>query len=707
MKRGNNEEESLGNIPSIRLKYKGGKNGKSKINYGVVKESSKREISSNGGIKEEKIVITKESKSGRGIAASPIETSSKITTKTVVQGGDTGKSSQKITITKTEITEQSKTSRAVSGPKDGKGSIISKTTEKTITSGNNRNSSQGRSVKEEITTKTTTTTTNQGGRGRSSGKEEVVKTVTSTTTENTTTQRRVRGGDQAKSAQKEEMTKTETTTTTTNQRQRGRGESQGKKEQVVKEVTTSTSVNRRNADNQKQVTTTKTVTTASVGQESTSKTREKKAAALAPSQTTQIKVEETGGRAGRSGRNRQNAKTEQKSLIAQKSVPPLRGNKEVTTKTTIKEEVKRPYSSKTEVDNTRDNITRITIDDTGKIPKKTYVLNVRKLDRIQQNKRQRLTYSSNLEKNNPITTNFNHNIIIIKNVKELPANYSSKTNIPNTVEKIINESGKIQIKLRAVSPRRNEVIKSFKKPLKLTYENYVETNTSTSLKSGIKQIPLPASVKKTEITKVNIGDKSGSKTTETRTSRIRTEGTGNKTTTTTTTTTTETKTRLGRNKSEANMNKGGEKESKVTVTKTEISMESKGGKGGRLQISRSGRNISENSGSTSEKKTTVKESSSGGKVETTTTKEVITQRSGSKNREGGEGSKVTTVKKTEITTSSTGENGGRSRSRVKQETSSTTTTTTTKTVTKTSSKVEPKEGGGVVKKFRSMRHMKK
>ena len=706
MKRGNNEEESLGNIPSIRLKYKGGKNGKSKINYGVVKESSKREISSNGGIKEEKIVITKESKSGRGIAASPLETSSKITTKTVVQGGDTGKSSQKITITKTEITEQSKTSRAVSGPKDGKGSIISKTTEKTITSGNNRNSSQGRSVKEEITTKTTTTTTNQGGRGRSSGKEEIVKTVTSTTTENTTTQRRVRGGDQAKSAQKEEMTKTETTTTTTNQRQRGRGESQGKKEQVVKEVTTSTSVNRRNADNQKQVTTTKTVTTASVGQESTSKTREKKAAVLAPSQTTQIKVEETGGRAGRSGRNRQNAKTEQKSLIAQKSVPPLRGNKEVTTKTTIKEEVKRPYSSKTEVDNTRDNITRITIDDTGKIPKKTYVLNVRKLDRIQQNKRQRLTYSSNLEKNNPITTNFNHNIIIIKNVKELPANYSSKTNIPNTVEKIINESGKIQIKRRAVSPRRNEIIKSFKKPLKLTYENYVETNTSTSLKSGIKQIPLPASVKKTEITKVNIGDKSGSKTTETKTSRIRTEGTGNKTTTTTTTTTTtETKTRLGRNKSEANMNKGGEKESKVTITKTEISMESKGGKGGRLQISRSGRNISENSGSTSEKKTTVKESSSGGKVETTTTKEVITQRSGSKNREGGEGSKVTTVKKTEITTSSTGENGGKSRSRIKQETSST--TTTTKTVTKTSSKVEPKEGGAVVKKFRSMRHMKK
>ena len=707
MRSGNNEEESLGNIPSIRLKYKGGKNGKSKINYGVVKESSKREISSGGGIKEEKIVITKESKSSRGIAQIPLETSSKITTKTVVQGGDTGKSSQKITITKTEITEQSKSSRAVSGQKDGKGSIISKTTEKTITSGDNRNRSRGREVKDEITTQTTTTTTNQGGRGRSSGKEEVVKTVTSTTTENTSTQRRVRGGNQAKGAHEEEITKTETTTTTTNQRQRGRGESQGKKEQVVKEVTTSTSVNRRNADNQKQVTTTKTVTTASVGQNSASKSRETKAASLAPSQTTQIKVEET--RTGRNGRNGQNATTNQKSLIAQKSVPALRDSKEVKTKTTIKEEVKRPYSSKTEIDRTRDNITRITIDDTGKIPKKTYVLNVRKLDRIQQNKRQRLTYSSNLEKNNPITTGFNHNIIIIKNVKELPANSSPKKNIPNTVEKIINESGKIQITQRAVSPRKNEIIKSYKKPLKLIYENYVETNTTTSLKSGIKQIPLPPSIKKTEIAKVNTGDRNGSKTTETKTSRIRTEGAGNKTTTTTTTTTTETKTRLGRNKSEANVNKGGEKASEVTVTKTEISMESKGGKGGRLKISRSGRNISENSGSTTEKKTIVEESSRGrgGKVETVTTKEVITQRSGSKNREGGEGSKITTVKKTEISTSSTGENGGRSRSRVKQETSSTTTTTETKTVTKTSSKVEPREGGGVVKKFRSMRHMKK
>ena len=355
----------------------------------------------------------------------------------------------------------------------------------------------------------------------------------------------------------------------------------------------------------------------------------------------------------------------------------------------------------------RDNIIRITINDTGKIPKKTYVLNVRKLDRIQQDKRQRLIYSSNLEEKEPISTNFNHNIIVIKNVTK--ENYSSKSNIPNTKQIVINESGKIPKKTVTVSPRKNEIIKTIKKPYKLTYENYVETNTTTTLKSGVKKIPLPTTSKKFEISKTekfNVDDKKGGKTTETKSSRIKSEG--GKTTTTTTTTTTETKTRIGRNKSEANLNKG-DMGSKFTITKTEMTTESKGGKGGRLQASKSGRNISENSSTTTEKKTTRIRDNTKGET-TTTTKEVITQRSGSKNRLGGEGSgsKVTTIKKTEITTGSSGDNNsGRSRSRAKQETSSTTTTTTTKTVTKTSSKVEPVEGGGFVKKFRSMRKMQK
>ena len=688
MKKGNNGGTSAEGAASIRLKYKGAHGGKSKINYAVVKETTKREISSGGNSKggvEEKIVIKKESTSSRMVAGSPSQTSSKITTKTVMQGGDGTKSRQQITITKTETTEKSQTSRAVSGQK-GRDLVISKTTETSSSSNNNRSGSQGRKVREEITTKTTTTTTNQSSRGG--------KTVTNTTTESSNTQRKVRGGkeeittktttstttnqrsgSQAR-AQKEEMTATKTSTT--NQRQSSRGQSQGP--QVVKEVTTETSVNRRNQPGQKQVTKTKQVTTA---------------------QTEQIKSFETGGRSGlRSGQN-----TNQKSLVAQKSTPALRVSKEVTSQSSKKE--KRPLSSMTEHNTNRENITRISIDDTGKIPKRTYVLNVRKLDRIQQDRRQRLTYSSNLQENNPILTNFNHNIIVINNVtREFP--YYPRSNSPNIIQKVINESGKIQKKQVVVSPRKNEIIKSFKKPFKLTYENYVESNSS--MNTGVNRIPLPATSKNIKANlkaKANAGEQKSSLTTETKTSRVRNGGAG-QTTKTTTTTTTETKTRIGKTKSEANMIRGGESGSKVTITKTEISTESQGGKGGRLQISRSGRNISENSGTTTEQKTTKVR---GGKVETVTKKEVVTQRSGSKGRAEGEssGSKTTTVKKTEISVSSQGGNdSGKSKSRTKQETSSTTTTTTTKTVTKTSSsKVEPAEGGVVIKKFRSMRKVQK
>ena len=665
MNRGNNEGGNNDNLPSIRLKYKGAHGKKSKINYETVKETKKREISSGPGVRattEEKVVIQKESTITRGTRGAPMETSSKTTTKTVIQEGNGGKSRQQITITKTETNEKSQNSRAVSG-QNGNATVISKTTEIQTTNNDNINRNRGRKVKEETTTKTmTTTTTNKIAIGGT-------KTETNTT-ENSSTQRRGR-------SVKEEITKT--TTNNTTQRQNSRGQNQEQKSQVVKEVTTSTSMNRRNEPNKKQVTTTQKITTANVNQG--------RAKEITDSTTT-------------------NTRSNQRSLIAQKSTPTLRTNKEEsTTKIHKKESEKRPLSSKSEM--SRDNIIRITINDTGKIPKKTYVLNVRKLDRIQQDKRQRLIYSSNLEEKEPISTNFNHNIIVIKNVTK--ENYSSKTNIPNTKQIVINESGKIPKKTVTVSPRKNEIIKTIKKPYKLTYENYVETNTTTTLKSGVKKIPLPTTSKKFEISKTekfNVDDKKGGKTTETKSSRIKAEG--GKTTTTTTTTTTETKTRIGRNKSEANLNKG-DMGSKVTITKTEMTTESKGGKGGRLQASKSGRNISENSSTTTEKKTTRIRDNTKGET-TTTTKEVITQRSGSKNLLGeeGSGSKVTTIKKTEITTGSSGDNNsGRSRSRAKQETSSTTTTTTTKTVTKTSSKVEPVEGGGVVKKFRSMRKMQK
>ena len=689
MKRGSNDDQNEGGVSSIRLKYKKGGSSKSKINYGVVMKSSKHEFSeggSGGGVKEEKIIIKKESKLNRGIAASPQESSSKITTKTVVQGGESGNSRSKVTITKTEIKSESQ-----KGGNESKGSrITSKTTEITTSStmnasGSNRNGSQGRKVREEITTKTMTTTSNQGGRGLSSGKNEIVKTVTNqvseggssqrkvrggreeTTTTTTTTTTNLRSGNQGRSSQKGETTSTTTKTTTTNQRSTNRAPSQGQQAKVVKEVITETSVNRRNSGTQGTKTTTKTVTTAQGQGRVSSRTKDSE------------------------------VRTTQKTLVNQKSTPALRVSNQVTSKTALKDTSKRPLSSTIDINSNRDNIVRITIDETGKIPKKTYVLNVRKLDRIQQDKRQRLTYSNKMDEKEALQTNFNNNIIVIQNITKEAKKLDP--NISNIAQIVINESGKIPKKQVQVSPRKNEVIRSVKKPLKLTYENYVETNTTNSIntKKGINKIPLPSTSKKMELKTSSRdseqklksrGNSSQKIETETKSSRIRNEG-GKQTTTTTTktTTTTETNTRIGRNKSEANMNKGGSSETKVTITKTKMTSGGKKGKFGQLEIT-SGNGKSS-------------------KVETVTTKQVLTERSGSKSRSGGEGasgSKVTTVKKTEVSYGSNGKDGN---SRVKQESS--TTTTTTKTVTKTSSKLESggEGGGSVVRKFKSMRRMKK
>ena len=761
MKRGSNDDDNEVGAPSIRLKYKAGRSSKSKINYGVVMKTSKHEFSEGGagsGVKEEKIIIKKESKLNRGIAASPQESSSKITTKTVVQEGDGGKSRSQVTITKTEITSESQRGgNSSSNLREAKGSrVTSKTTEITTSStmnatGGNRNGSRGREVREEITTKTMTTTSNQGGRGQSTGKKEIVKTVTNQVSESGSSQKRVRGGkeettttttttttnlrsgNQVRSSQKEQTT---TKTTTTNQRSGSRGPSQGQK--VVKEVVTETSINRRNSGTQGTKTTTKTVTTAQ-GQGRASRTKETSSSELTTTKTTQINAGANSGRKGlkisqdttviktakvtesrdneRNGGNSTTKKT-QRTLTNQKSTPALRVSNQVTSKTGIKDTTKRPLSSNTNINTSRDNIVRIYIDETGKIPKKTYVLNVRKLDRIQQDKRQRLSYSSKLDEKEAVQTNFNHNIIVIQNITKEPKKLDP--NISNIAQIVINESSKIPKKQVQVSPRKNEIIKSVKKPLKFTYENYVETNTTstTTLKKGVNKIPLPTTSKKMEV-KTNLesrigggeqksrGNSSSQKVeTETKSSRIRTEGGKQTTTTTKTTTTTETSTRIGRNRSEANMNKGGSSESKVTITKTKITTGGKGGKYGQLEItSGNGKSINERSASSSRLKSE-SNSKGGSKTETITTKKVVTERTGSKSRSGGEGasgSKITTVKKTEISFGSGDKNSGNSK--IRQES----TTTTTKTVTKTSSKVESSgEGGGsVVRKFRSMRKMKK
>ena len=127
----------------------------------------------------------------------------------------------------------------------------------------------------------------------------------------------------------------------------------------------------------------------------------------------------------------------------------------------------------------RNNTVSILIDQTGRIPKKEYVLNVRKLDTIKDNRRHKQTYNDAIEgEDKPISTTFNHNIIIVKNVtKDLRTvadvgdnekiihryNYNYVPGIPNTGTHSIDESGKIQKKERIVSPRKNDVIVTEKK----------------------------------------------------------------------------------------------------------------------------------------------------------------------------------------------------------------------------------------------------
>lgn len=65
----------------------------------------------------------------------------------------------------------------------------------------------------------------------------------------------------------------------------------------------------------------------------------------------------------------------------------------------------------------RNNTVSILIDETGRIPKKEYVLNVRKLDTIKDNRRHKQTYNDAIEgEDKPISTTFNHNVIVVKNV---------------------------------------------------------------------------------------------------------------------------------------------------------------------------------------------------------------------------------------------------------------------------------------------------
>ena len=177
-------------------------------------------------------------------------------------------------------------------------------------------------------------------------------------------------------------------------------------------------------------------------------------------------------------------------------------NNNIATKLAIKEikskDQKTYYSTQTNFYQKRDNISSITINESKKTPKKDYELHVRKCDIIRSKSRMRLAYTNNMEENGPVKNDSNHKLLVIKNVtrnfrtisdlsdgEKISHRYSYSSLTSNIGRKEINRNTINQLKKVNVSPRKNEVIKSSKKPFKLNYKEYLDDNSYTQKKNKI------------------------------------------------------------------------------------------------------------------------------------------------------------------------------------------------------------------------------
>ena len=545
---------------------------------------------------------------------------------------------EEITTTKTTTTTINQRSGSQSkGKNDTKGQISSIktiTTNTTIANErqNNRskNQSQDKIQKIEIESKQVNTIEKQNSRNKSQDKnqnqrKEIIKEEKSN-----------QGGRNSRNKAQEKY-------------QSSRKQNQDQKSQVVKEVTETTSVNRRNVGNQPTVTTTKTVTTVNQNQNSNSgnqirdsnskKEKKKVYSSLTVSTTNKLNVRDSQNNRG-SGRNTSSSrkkednliqvkksetliKNNQKNIINQNPASIFRENNKYNTNTSqvtksklaMKENDKKPYSTMTEVNKKRNNISRITINESGKTPKKQYVLNVRKIERIRSKPNIRIKYTNNMEEKEPVKTDFNYKILVVKNFSKeyktaLEQNKGGKIN--NTARKEINECGNDAKKQVELSPRKNEIIKTARKPLKLNYENYNKNNNT-----DIKQIMNRKADIKTNLKNKMINQE------EQRNSRNKNSGkiSDAKTTDNKVTTTTETQLRMGRNRSDLNNAKNEGKDTKITttVTKIEKSSGNKKGKYTHLQISTNDRTITDNYGvNTYPRARNSSTNSKGGKNETVT-----------------------------------------------------------------------------------------
>ena len=154
--------------------------------------------------------------------------------------------------------------------------------------------------------------------------------------------------------------------------------------------------------------------------------------------------------------------TNERHLRNEKSTPALRGG---VTKSII--DIKKPLNTSTQTSEIlKNNLSTISIFDTGKKPKRQYILNERKTDVIQPKNRIRLTYATNPDNRDFINTDFNLRSKIVQNLSK---EHNNSTYLPNTVYHEINETKKHEKKQVQVAPRKYYIIKTKRKPYKYTY----------------------------------------------------------------------------------------------------------------------------------------------------------------------------------------------------------------------------------------------
>ena len=271
-------------------------------------------------------------------------------------------------------------------------------------------------------------------------------------------------------------------------------------------------------------------------------------------------------------------------MTNQKSTPLLRNNNSANKPIKNLKNEKKRSNTPPNPDYLKDNIVIFSIDDTGKIPPKPYVLNVRKTDVIQQTRRMRKMYNCDPnDENRVIEPSNNHDIKIIKDVtKDLPTvedlpkgakiihryNYSYNPELENIGRFVIDDTGKIPKKEVVVSPRRVLVIPTERKP------RDGNALSPISPKQGGLRNPSGKKPDKNNTNANNLrsripNNQAGNKKTN---ANVRdTRGGAKNATKTNTTTTTKTETRTTRGKNDGNSNKTKVQEStKTTTTRTKV-----------------------------------------------------------------------------------------------------------------------------------------